>query len=235
MKPVCLLVAALLFTAVFLPASAQGIRATVTKQATRVARPQESEQDVPSTFTLSAQQVAGSASTAAVSDDGFALKATKIDAGAMTGWSSYGLGERAKLAPSPPLGGQSIQSAAAAPVAVDYEAIEKAYAEAVPRPAAPPNLNGTAHSTPGLAVATPYVMAAIANGSLTAAGTPTGLPPQAAPPHVAVDNCICDTAIPSAHCTTGRMMNFGINAGAAPTIGVPGAAPAVMPPMMHGR
>jgi hypothetical protein len=230
-------------TALFLfgasaPAFAEDFQGHVTKQNTRLIRPADPEQiQLQSKIDLSAQTPKPAA--LGISDSGFVLKANKMEAAAtsLDGWNPYrALSERATFAPH----GQSLISGAAQasqPAAtVDYDAIERAYADALPRPPAPRpsrRMDGGAGGN-CMVASSPWAMQAAAVGRLGANGT---LLQQQGQPRVDVDNCRCEMAVPTTECVQGRMTNFGtnVNPNAGPRVNMPGAAPRVMAPMMRTR
>jgi hypothetical protein len=218
-----LVAALLLMSAAAAPAFGQDFHGRVSKDNSRLTRPQEPQLQLKMDLSK-------------VSDDGFILKTSAFDANAAAGadsWNPYQLlSERGALRSRTPMmsavGAQSTD-----PVAVDYNAIERAYANAVPRSAPPrPSASASNAGFSGFIATSPWAMQAAAVNMLGANGT---LLQQAGQPRVDVDNCRCDMAVPTTQCVQGRMTGFGTNVNSPPQVTMPGTGPRMMGPMMHGR
>lgn len=222
--------AALLMVASISSADARSsYKGKVTKQNARLARP-----------VMQAQPASTAPLQSGVNDDSFVLNAkqfeTQLNENEFGPWSA--LLEAPKFAKSVPMGA-GVTNGSAAPVAVDFQAIENAYAEAIPRVTPPPITGGT-ESGGALSAApiTPDAVAAAANARYAAMHGELIVRQNALAARGAgvmlADTCVCDTAIPSTACTISRIQGHGTNMPAMQTPGVmvPGMmAPTVSPPM----
>jgi hypothetical protein len=204
-------------------ALAEDFRGHVTKQGTRLARPQGEALQAE----LSSRQPATAPLTGGVHDHSFVLKSDVLAPTVSTqGWNPFG---NALSHPRPaPTSFQAnathTQAPAIAAVEPDYNAIERAYAESVPPAPAPRLASGT--SSGGIPVDlahTAYAGQVIAQGGV-ATGT-AGAPGcnMGGPPRIVVDTCLCEQMVPTGSCTMSRTAGWGTN------LAPGGATPAVAP------
>lgn len=219
-RSLILAAAFVLFTSASALPDAQGkptYSGRVAKQGTRVARPLAEDQPIQE---CCAQMQAAAAKNAplagAVSDQTFVLKSGVVNGSVSTeGWTPWhGAPLRAAATAMPAAASAPYVQA---PVHIDYDAIERAYEEAVPRPPVSQIASGIPNVNPML---NPLTAAGLANPltGVVANGTTSAT--------VDYDNCLCGTAMPSDSCVRSRMAGFGVNVAATPQ-----AAPT---PMMTG-
>lgn len=192
-------------------AEAKNIAGRVQKQTLRVERPLAEDQ--LQTVELRSQTTSNAPVSSRISDDTFVLNAKKFNAAAaLDGWEP--LKGMAPVTASPSkLVPVEIQNSRVTPLAVDYDAIETAYAEAIPRA---PQPRAAGLQQPGHQQLPPHIAAALANGTLNANGSMVQAPVGTSvatgnvPVYVDGDMCACHMLIPSDNCVRSRMDGFGV-------------------------